>query len=63
MDPSPSLSKTANKMDGVFLLSYILFLLLMLKFVERFFNFEFIHLGSFAVFLSRLILSLILYNL
>lgn len=54
-----SLSKIANKMGGVLLLNYVLFFL-MLKFVERFLNFEFIHLSNFAVFLSQLILSLIL---
>lgn len=55
----PSLSKTANKVGAILLLNYILFVPV-LKLVKRFLNFEFIHLGNFASFLSLLILSLIL---
>lgn len=54
-----SLSKTANKMGGVLLSDFVLYFI-MLRFVERFLNFEFIHLGSVAGLLSRLIVSLIL---
>ncbi|NLY44391.1 MAG: hypothetical protein GX053_00115, partial [Tissierella sp.] len=55
----PSLSETANKMGWVLFLNFIL-IFVMLKFIERFLNFEFIFLENFALFLSRLILSLIL---